>query len=161
MIELIAVMVVVGVLAAVAAPSFSGLDDRRSVMGARLLLRDMTFARQHAVATGTPTWVVVNVAGDSWSLLVEDPSNLGRAGATAMVEPGTGEPWVRTMGADAFATVGIASANFDGDPEVGFDWLGRPLDTNENDLAADGVVTFDGGETVTVRPETGHATFSP
>ena len=46
---------------------------------------------------------------------------------------------------------------FDGGTEVGFDWLGRPLNASETSLAANGAVTVSGGHFLTVVKDTGHA----
>jgi hypothetical protein len=75
-------------------------------------------------------------------------------------DPATGDTFVQVLGAGTFAGVGITSAVFDGDVEVGFDWLGRPLEAGETALSADGTVTLTGGYVVTVNAETGLATLT-
>ena len=55
LIELIAVLVIVAVLAAAAVPTLDRVGETRSAMAAKNLLRDLTWARQRAVATGTTT----------------------------------------------------------------------------------------------------------
>ncbi|MHC4102706.1 MAG: pilus assembly FimT family protein, partial [Planctomycetota bacterium] len=52
LIELVAVMVVVGIISATAVVSLSSTTGNRATMAAKQLQRDMTFARQRAVATG-------------------------------------------------------------------------------------------------------------
>ena len=46
------------------------------------------------------------------------------------------------------------------DVEVGFDWLGRPLNSSETALAAQGVVTITGSHRVYIATETGHVTWA-
>jgi type II secretory pathway pseudopilin PulG len=157
LIELIAVIVVLGILSAVAVPSLTSLGDTRERMAAHVLLRDLTFARQYAVATGTTTWVVFDASAETWQVLAEDPLSPGRAGASVMTDPATGAPFERTLGADEFVGVGIVSAAFDGNDEIGFDWLGRPFNAAETALAAQGVVTLTGGDVVNVVVGTGYA----
>lgn len=157
--ELVAVLVIVAVLAAVAVPSLDAIDETRAAMAAKQLLRDLTFARQRAVATGTVTWVVFDTDAHTWSVLGEDPSAPGRAGATVLADPATGRDHVQRLDAGSFIGVGISSAVFDDDVEVGFDWLGRPLNVAETPLAADGEVTLTAGHIVRVTAVTGHTAY--
>jgi len=156
LVELVAVMVLVGILAAVAAPSFGGLGRTRELGVARGIAKDLTFARQRAVATGTTTWITFSPP-DSWSVLAEDPASPGLAGAQPLGEHGTGRPMTRTIGRGAGQGVWIAEADFDGTASVGFDWLGRPFDGDETELGTAGVVRVSGGHEVRVERGTGHA----
>ena len=156
MIELIAVMSIVGVLAVAAVPTLANLGDARASLAARQLLKDMTFARQYAVATGTRSWVIFDAAGETWSLLQEDPASPGRSGASFMTDLATGGNYTIELGSGSYAGIGIASATFDAGVEVGFDWLGQPLNNTESELAANGTVTLTGGHLITVTAGTGH-----
>ena len=155
LVELIAVLVVVSILAAVSVPTLSSLGDTRASMAARHLARDLSFARQRAVATGTRTWVLFDTAAESWEILGEDPDNPGRANATALTDLATGEDFAQTLGTGSFAGVQVVSAAFDGDVQVGFDWLGRALNATETLLAARGTVTLSGSHVVNVEATTG------
>lgn len=159
LIELVAVIVLVAILAGTAAPALSSLSTTRQALGGKQLLRDLSFARQRAVATGTTTWVVFDTSAETWSILVEDPQNPGRAGAGALTDIATAEPFVTTLGEDVFVGVGLVAAAFDGDDEVGFDWLGRPLNSAESLMVAQGTVDLTGGHSVTVESRTGHITY--
>ena len=159
LIELVAVIVIIAVLAAVAAPALDSLSDTSATMAARTLLHDLTFARQRAVATGTVTWVVFDTGAETWSVLAEDPDNPGRAAAAVLTDPATGGNFTCTLGTGTFAGVAITAAAFDGDVEVGFDWLGRPLNAAEADLAAQGSVTLTGNHVVNVAIGTGTITY--
>jgi prepilin-type N-terminal cleavage/methylation domain-containing protein len=154
LIELVAVIVIVSILAVTAAPVVSSLAGVRRSVAARHLLRDLAFARQYAVATGTGTWVVID-APDRWSVLVEDPSSPGRAGAGPMSD--SGRPMVVELGVNDYAGVQIDSAVFDAGAEIGFDYLGRPLTGDDEFLVAQGVVTLTGDRRVLVEPVTGLA----
>ncbi|MDY7107214.1 MAG: prepilin-type N-terminal cleavage/methylation domain-containing protein [Planctomycetota bacterium] len=160
LIELVAVMVIVAILAAVAVPSLDRLGETRAGMAAKHLLRDLTFARQRAVATGTVTWVVFDPDAETWSVLGEDPDAPGRAGAATLTDPATGRAHVQQLGAGSFVGVQIVSAAFDDDVEVGFDWLGRPLNAAEDALGADGTVTLSGGAVIRVTATTGYITHT-
>jgi prepilin-type N-terminal cleavage/methylation domain-containing protein len=159
LIELLAVLVIVAVLAAVAVPTLDTVGDTRAAMAARQVLGDLTFARQRAVATGTVSWVVFDPDGETWSVLSEDPVAPGRAGATVLDDPATGRAHVRHLNVGSFVGVEIVRATFDNDVEIGFDWLGRPLNASETALASGGEVVLSGGSVVRVAATTGYAAY--
>ncbi len=165
LLELVAVMVIVGILAGAAVVTLSTTTGNRSKMAADQLLRDLTFARQRAVATGTPSWVQFDTAADTWTVLAEDPVSVGTSwtDATTLTDPATGQPFVQSLGVAPFIGVDLLTVGFDGNDKVKFDWLGQPLTygTTETALGADGTVTLSGGHTVTVEAETGHIIVSP
>lgn len=156
LIELVAVTVITGALAAVAIPSFTALAASRTAYGTRQIVRDISYARERAVSTGTRTWVVFNVALNRYSVLAENPASPGRAGAMVLSDPAnTGTTYLQVFGTGAFSGVTINSATFDAGSEIGFDWLGGPLNVSETALAVQGTVTLNSGYSVTVQPLTG------
>ena len=157
--ELAAVIVVTAIVAGSAAPSLVNLGDSRAAMAGRQALRDLTFARQRAIATGTPTWVVFDATAETWTVMSESPSSPGRASATTMNDMATGRPYIQTLNTGAFPGVQIVSVNIASAAEIGFDWLGRPLDSIENPLASQGAVTLTGGHIITIEPGTGHVRY--
>lgn len=159
-IELIAVIVILATISVMAAPAITNMQSTRARMAARLVLHDLSFARQYAMATGRTTWVVFDTSGaGTWSILVEDPSNPGRVNATALSDPATGVSHEQDLNNDAFQGVTITNVSFDSGDEIGFDWMGRPKNSAESDLAASGSVTFDTVETVSVSRVTGYVTY--
>jgi prepilin-type N-terminal cleavage/methylation domain-containing protein len=161
LIELIVVMVMIAILAASAVPSLASMASSRAAAGSKQVLRDVSFAREWAILTGTRTWVVFSPNSESYSVLAEDPSNPGRVNATVVTDPATGMPYNIVLGSASaeFTGVEIVSASFDGAAEIGFDWLGQPLNNAETALAAQGVVTMNSGHTITVRVGTGLVSF--
>ena len=163
LLEVTAVMVVLGIVAATAIVSLSSTTGKRSAMAARQLQRDMTFARQRAVATGTRSWLDFETNTGAWTVRVENPASLGRVPSPVLTDPATGGEFVQAMNTGSFLGVTITTVDFDSEDWIGFDWLGRPLDkTGEaTPFTADGSVTFSGGEKVTVDKDTGHIAFVP
>ncbi len=157
-------MAVTGIIAATAIVSLAGTTGKRSAMAAMQLQRDMTFARQRAVATGTRSWLDFETNAGAWTVRVENPPpGAGRGTAPVLTDPATGGEFVQAMNTGTFIGVTMTIIDFDSENWIGFDWLGRPLDkTGEaTPLTADGSVTFSGGETVTVEKDTGHIAFVP
>ncbi|MHC4650807.1 MAG: pilus assembly FimT family protein [Planctomycetota bacterium] len=161
LIELVAVMVGVGIISATADGSLSSTTGNRATMAAKQLQRDMTFARQRAVATGTPSWVEFDSVGQTWTVRVEDPSSPGRAGATVLTDPATNASFVQALDANQFISVQLTSVDFDAEDWIGFDWLGRPLKKTleTTPLAGEGSVVLTGGHKVTVEKDTGHIAY--
>ncbi len=152
-------MVMIGVVAIVAIPSIASLGADRASMAAQQLLRDLSFARQRAVASGTRAWVVFDTVAQTWSVLAEDPAAPGRAGAAVIIDPATGQDFIQTLDVKQFIGVQLVAVGFDGDVEIGFDWLGQPLNATENPLAATGSVTLTGTHVVNVAIDTGFVTY--
>lgn len=150
LIELIAVTVITSIIAAVAIPALSSMTVARKRVAARMVQRDLAFARERALAVGSTHWVVFTPSADTYSVLAENPSSPGRAGATAITDPATGKSMLVQLNAGEFAGVDMTAASFGSGAEVGFDWLGRPLATGGSRLSSSGTVTLSGGYSVTV-----------
>lgn len=163
LVELLVVVVVVAIVSATALPRLASLGTIRCAIAGRVIVRDLSYARERAMDTGTRTWVVFRTSSNSYSVLGEDPANSGRSGAITLTDPAlTGQPYVRYLGVDEFAGVSLTGAVFDSGAEIGFDWCGKPLNNTSTPLLAAGVVTVTGQSstaTVTVRTGTGLATM--
>jgi prepilin-type N-terminal cleavage/methylation domain-containing protein len=157
LVELIAVLVITGVLAAVAAPTLGLLGSTRERYACRQIVRDVTYSRERALDTGTRQFIVFAVAGSAYTLLAEDRANPGRANAVILAQP-SGMPFVRTLGAPDYPGVAMSTVDFDGGSEVGFDWAGAPLNSGQNPLGATGIITLSGGCQVRVLPGSGLVT---
>lgn len=162
LIEVIVVILIVAILSVVAAPRISNLGSSRAGVAARSLARDLTYARERAIATGTRTWVVFSPSTHSYSVLSENIASPGRAGASTLTDPnGSGRPFVQYLNTGEYAGVTMASAVFDSGLEVGFDWVGKPYNVAGSALAANGTVTLSNGYSVTVEATTGLAKVLP
>ncbi len=156
-IELIAVMVVVAILAAAAVPALGVLDSGRSRAAAKQIVRDIDYARARAMTTGTVSWVVFDATANTYSVLAESVSTPGRAGATTITDPATQAPFTVRLNQGEFAGADLLTADFGGAAEVGFDRLGRPLKSDGAQQTVDGVVTLSRSNTVTVSAPSGRA----
>ena len=157
LVELVAVMVLAGILAAATFPALGSIAAAKAAGVQRQIQRDLTFARERAVNTGVRTWVVFDVQGNSYSVLAEPEGSPGRANAAVISDAATGRMYRIGLGNEAGAS--LVSANIAGASEVGFDWRGRAVTSGGVSLSAAGVVTITGGKTVTIRPGSGLATI--
>jgi len=156
LIELVAVLVIVGILSLTAAPALTSLPATRQAAATSQVLRDLQFARQTAVALGVRTWVLFDVSGNTCSLMIEDASNPGRAGRMPIVDKVTGKDYVTDVAQGVFAGGGIANVSINGEVEVGFDFLGRSIASDESVLQMNGTVDMVGGRRISIMARTGH-----
>lgn len=163
LVELIAIMVLVSILAVVAIPKVTNIGSNKAAVAARMIARDLTYARQRAMNTGTRVWIVFSAGTSSYSVLSEDPANPGRLNASTLTDPnGSGKPYVQYLNVGEFAGVAMTGATFDAGSEIGFDWVGKPYNSASAVLTAAGTVTLSpGGYTVTVHPGTGLPKVTP
>jgi prepilin-type N-terminal cleavage/methylation domain-containing protein len=158
LIEMLAVVAILGILAGAAIPALSTMASSRANIAAKQVLRDLTFARERAMLTSTRSWVTFTTATSSYSVKAENPASPGKAGATTLTDAATGKPFTVTLASGEFAGVGLTSVAIDGGTEIGFDWLGQPLNSSQTALAANGTINLSGGKTVTIQIGTGMIT---
>lgn len=161
LIELLAVIIITAILAGVALPAARSIADARSTGAARVIAGHLAYARERAVNTGNRVWVAFSPAGETYALLAEPDGGTGYPDATELPDPNTGRPMGQTLGVGEFAGVAIASADFNGSPVLGFDWLGGPLDVDGVSLASDGLITLDSGAMIRVASLTGDVRITP
>lgn len=156
LVELIAVIVIVAVLSSAATLSLSGTVAARERAAARQVARDLSYARERALATGVGCWIVINPSVDQYQLRDDDPSNPGRNGATAITDPATGHSFTVDLNTGPFAGVRMTSvAVSGGGSDLGFDGLGRPQNGAGARLTTVSTLTLSGGRTVSIAPHTG------
>lgn len=156
LVELIAVIVVLAIVAAVAMPRVGAMSDGRAGMAAAMLQRDLLFARERAVNTGVVHWVEFSVGAGSYTLSAEQPPSYGFASRQTLRDPASNASYQRFLNRDELAGVTLVSVNLSSNP-IGFNRMGRPITTAGALIAGDGVVTLTGGRTVTVTGSTGLA----
>jgi Tfp pilus assembly protein FimT len=130
----------------------SSTGSTRQRLAVRSLARDLTWARERAISTASPTWVTFNVSADTYALRADDSANPGFTGSLALTDPATGAPFIGRWNTGEFAGVDMTAATT---TSWGFDWNGRPVSTAGAALTAVVTITGSGGRTVTIQPETG------
>lgn len=155
LVELIAVISLLAVVAAVCVPSLASMGQTRAAAAARQLLHDLSYARESAQTTGLTHWVAFDVAGNRYSLAAETAGSPGHAGALAITDPATGNTYSQFLGSAEFVGVSLTSVSFSSTSEVGFDAIGRPLSASASPLNTQGSVLLTGGHGITIEPGTG------
>ncbi len=157
LVELVAVIVIVLVLIATAAPNLArtSVTSRTAL---RMIQKDLSSARERAIASGRRTWVTFDTSVHSYVVKQESASSPGKAGATAITDPATGVAFLRRLNTGEFAGVALTSVSADSGSEIGFDWKGTPLNSGEGVLSANATITVSNASTITVLALTGAVT---
>ncbi|MCX5691267.1 MAG: type II secretion system protein, partial [Planctomycetota bacterium] len=164
LIELIAVIVVMGILAAVVIPASSSTTQTRQRSAALLVSRDLRYLQHRALASGTSTWATFSFTTNTVSY-----SETLTAGVTAITNQATGQQLTTVLGTASeggwYAGVTLASLNGSATvASLGFDWQGRPIDTLGAALTTTQIIritaTGQSALTVNIAPETGHVDVS-
>ena len=132
LIELVAVIVVLGVLAVAATMHTASISSTaRLQWAARQVARDLSFARERAMSTGTTHWCRFDTTGQYYTIMAENPASPGYASATSITDPATQASFVTNLNRNDWNGITVAtggsfsSVNY----TIGFNKLGRPLTT--------------------------------
>jgi prepilin-type N-terminal cleavage/methylation domain-containing protein len=165
LIELITVVVVVGTLGVIAIPNVNKMSEIRRASTIRTLQRDVSYARERALATGTVMWVCFDKSNNLYELRQGSTASPGPSGATVITDPATQRAWRVNLNQNDWLGISLSSISFP-DPangsatsSVGFDRLGRPIVVTSSIMTSDGTVSFTSGYQVRVAGNTGLVTY--
>lgn len=142
LVELVTILVLVGILAAVAIPRFVGQQDFDALGFHDETLAALRYAQKAAIAQHRYVCVAVTAANISLS------QGASSACGGTLVDPATGSSFSK----NAPSGVTLSAASFY------FDALGKPYDALGNPLATHQSISVSGGvvRTITVEAETGY-----
>jgi len=155
-IEVLIVVVIIGVAAAIAVPMMSSAGSMQLRAAASMVAADMEYAKSMAISRGQFYAVVFNATADSYE--IQDAS--GVVIAHPVKKGFDYEIDFRNDG--RVDRVDLVSASFNATATVKFDYLGSPYDGGNNALNS-GLVTLQAGsatKTVSVEPVTGFISVS-
>jgi MSHA pilin protein MshC len=142
-VELVAVMVIVGIIASVSAPRFVGVDafDARGSYGT--LTAALRYAQKTAIAQRRTVYANVNTS--SRTVCLGYTSNC----SSAVIDPSTQAVYAKTLSSNVTIT---SSAN-----TIGFDGLGRPVpNTGATFTIQNAIVPSESTRTITIEQDTGY-----
>ena len=162
LIEVLGVVVILGIASVVILPQMSSRDDQRAAAAARVLMSDLLYAQNRAVAQQKVHYVKFDVANKNYKVLdVLSPANIIKNpvdGSTYTVTFGTGST-------NGLAQMQLFSASFDTQSVLAFDVMGIPQSVNATTgvmtpLTAGTIVVKSGvySMTVTISPYSGELT---
>lgn len=118
MIELLVVVVIIAIAAAMVIPYAINTDDLEVASAARMISTDLQYAQNTAITSQTPITVSFNTVGESYTL--SNASGL-------LIHPMSKSDFVIDFSAQrGFESLDIVSASFAGAATVTFDELGSP-----------------------------------
>jgi prepilin-type N-terminal cleavage/methylation domain-containing protein len=158
LIELMIVIIIIGIAAAIAVPMMSSAASFQIRAAANIVAADLEYAKSMAISRGKVYSVVFDSANDTYQ--VEDPNgNIIRH----PTKKGATDYYVVDFHSDSrLDRVDLVSANFDGTSTVKFNYLGSPFNGSDTDLNS-GTIRLeagDAGKTITVEPVTGYVSLS-
>jgi len=159
LIEILAVVVILGIISAVIIPQISSRDDQRAAAVARGVMSDLLYAQNRAIAQQKVHYVKFDVANKNYKVLdVFSPAHV-------INNPVDGSTYQVNFAAGSLQQMTLQSASFDGQPVLAFDVMGIPQTVNATTGAmtpmTSGSVVVKSGTytmTVTVSPYSGELT---
>jgi prepilin-type N-terminal cleavage/methylation domain-containing protein len=164
LIEILTVVVILGIAAAVVIPNLGTRDDLNAAAAARMVMADLIYAQSQAITNQQTTYVRFTTTGSGTYCLVTAAPATGST-LTYMTNPVTQSNYVETFGTPGTNGLGsssLTSASFDGQTVLAFDELGTPLSynpaTNSSSAMVNGSVVVTSGTfplTITIEAYTG------
>ena len=159
LIEILVVVVIIGIAAAIIVPNLGSRDDLKTSSAARMLMADLIYAQNLAIAQQRPHYVRFDTAAQQYEVLsAVSPS------AALVTHPVQMAPFLVKFGTGAngaMRDVRINAVTFDGQSILGFDELGVPYAVTSagvsSAMTSGSVALRCGGHTmtVTIEPFTG------
>lgn len=118
LLELLIVMVILAIAAAMVIPNISSGKDLEATSAARLITADLEYAQNMAITHQEPVTVTFSVSSESYTL-----SNT----SGPLIHPMTKTAYTIALASQqGFSGLDIVSANFGGSDTVSFDEIGTP-----------------------------------
>lgn len=162
LVEILMVVLILGIASAIIIPQIGSRDDLVAAAGSRVVIADLIYAQNRAIAMQSPFYI--KFTGQSYSIYSAPPV----VGVQPITHPVTRAPYTTTFGAQSspLSNVALTSESFGGPSIVGFDEMGSPFsyDTGTStatSLTASGTVVLTSGSsslTISIEPYTGEVT---
>lgn len=144
LVEILVVLVILAIAAAIVVPRVSGMGDLQVASAARMALANMQYAQNEAIVSQRAVTVAFDLAGNAYELRYTD--------GTLLTHPVDKDDFrVQFASTTGVEKVSILAASFGGQAKVTFDSLGSPSSNGEVTFIADGH-----RQRITVSPVTGH-----
>jgi prepilin-type N-terminal cleavage/methylation domain-containing protein len=167
LVEVLAVVLILSIAAAVILPQVCGQSDMDAAAAARTIMGDLLYAQNRAIAMQEYAYVVFNPTAQSYS--VYDGTSSGPT--TQLYHPINGTSYVMTFGQsgpnNVSSDVALGAVSFNGQSTIAFDETGVPWSYNSGGtlqaLNGTGSIQLNSGSysvTISVAQDTGEITAS-
>ena len=150
LIEILIVIVILAIAAMTAIPMMGSAASVQIRSAGNMIAADLEYAKSLAISRGQSFWVVFDEVAESYR--IEGLDTVGNR-ITISHPVKKGFPYVIDFEDEGLGRVDITDADFDGDSQVRFDYLGSPDNGGTVHLQAG-----DMSATVSVEPVTGYIT---
>jgi prepilin-type N-terminal cleavage/methylation domain-containing protein len=157
LVEILVVVVILGIAAAVVVPQIGTQSDLRAAAGARLVMADLIYAQNRAIATQTKHYVVFNTTAGSQNYRIRMGSSL-----VDIPQPITKETFYEVdfgQKGTALSDISLGTVDIEGCAVIAFDELGVPYSYNAGTSATTALSTS-GGSTIQIKCGTFTLTIS-
>jgi prepilin-type N-terminal cleavage/methylation domain-containing protein len=157
--EVLVVVCLLGIASAIVMPQITGQDDLNTSAAARMMIGDLLYAQNRAIAMQTMDYVTFDTTAQQYTLFSS------MSPQTVLEHPVNGNSYVMTFGQtgqnNVSQTVTLTSASFDGQSTIAFDETGIPYSWSSGTatpLSSPGSIVLTCGSyslTISVSPNTG------
>lgn len=151
LIELLAVLVVVSIVSAIAIPAVTSITTVRAAAAQRQIVRDLTYLRERAIASGTLHRAVFSVASNNYAMYTVPGTNPASATQNAITLPNASAAWVQSLSTGEFAGASITAVSIGSGSSVTFDWSGAAYASSGSTISSDATITLAGPRRVLIR----------
>jgi prepilin-type N-terminal cleavage/methylation domain-containing protein len=123
LVEILVVVLILGIAAAVIVPSIGSRDDLKVASAARLVMADLIYAQNRSITTQQKHYVVFDTAARQYRISTSPTST------AAIPHPVTKDPYVVKFGAggtSGLEDIVLNAVSFEGKKTLAFDELGVP-----------------------------------
>jgi prepilin-type N-terminal cleavage/methylation domain-containing protein len=124
LVEILVVVLILGIAAAVIVPSMGSRDDLKAAAAARMVMADLIYAQNRAITTQQRHYVIFNTTAPQSFRLSLSPTD-----GSSIQHPVTKEPYsmrVGPGGASGLSEITLGNVSFEGRTTLAFDELGVP-----------------------------------
>ena len=159
LIEILGVVIILGILAAVILPRLGSTSDQNAMAAARTVMADLLYAQSRSISLQQMHYVKFNTTSGTYQVMTSISP------AVVISSPVSGQPYTVTFGSSSstgLQTMQLGSASFDGQTVIAFDSMGVPYSYNASTSTAtalvSGTIVVTSGtasSTITVAPYSG------
>jgi prepilin-type N-terminal cleavage/methylation domain-containing protein len=124
LVEILVVVLILGIAAAVIVPSMGSRDDLKAAAAARMVMADLIYAQNRAITTQQRHYIIFNTTAPQNFRISLSPTD-----GSSIQHPVTKDPYTMRVGpggASGLSEVTLGNVDFEGRTTLAFDELGVP-----------------------------------
>lgn len=143
LIETIMVIVIIGILTALAVPRFNAFYALKLDAAVKRIRSDIRYLQQLAISQHADTRIVFNAAGNSYTAWSCNGSGASCTAWSPATDPFTRGSLLANFNSDPqYGGIDISAADFRSEQTLRFDWQGAPYNGSGQPLLTDGTLAL-------------------